>query len=80
MAFAEDLGDYFRVSADARDLNYAKYFEKGDQRLTKTTHGEDYNSNNTTRLDIKGMQELLLELDFMQRIAKGEHTFTDDIR
>jgi len=78
MACAEDMGDYFRVPPDARDLNYAKYFEQGDQRLTQTTHGEDYNSHNTTRLDIKGMQELLLKLDFMQRIARGERAVPED--
>lgn len=73
MACAEDMGDYFRVPADSRDLNYAKFVEKGEQRLTQTLHGEDYNSHNTQRLDIEGMKHLLLKLDFMQRIARGEH-------
>lgn len=72
MACAEDMGDYFRVPADSRDLNYGKYVDQGQQRLTQTAHGEDYNSHNTQRLDVAGMQKLLLKLEGMQRIAKGE--------
>ena len=72
MACAEDMGDYFRVPADSRDLNYGKYVDQGQQRLTQTAHGEDYNSHNTQRLDVVGMQKLLLKLEGMQRIAKGE--------
>ena len=78
MACAEDLGDYFRVPPDARDLNYAKFVEQGEQRMTQSTHGEDYNSHNTTRLDLEGMKALLLKLDFMQRIALGEHAMAQD--
>lgn len=78
MACAEDLGVYYRVAPDARDLNYAKYFEQGNQRLTQTAHGEDYNSHNTTRLDVEGMKRLLLRLDFMQRIARGEQAVPED--
>ena len=72
MACAEDMGDYFRVPADSRDLNYGKYVDQGQQRLTQTAHEEDYNSHNTQRLDVAGMQKLLLKLEGMQRIAKGE--------
>ena len=72
MACAEDQGDYYRVPPDGRDLNYAKYVEEGEQRITRSTHGEDYNSHNTTRLDVDGMKKLLLKLDFMRRIARGE--------
>lgn len=72
MACAEDQGDYYRVPPDGRDLNYAKYVEEGEQRITRSTHGEDYNSHNTTRLDVEGMKTLLLKLDFMRRIARGE--------
>ena len=72
MACAEDLGDYFRVPPDARDLNYAKFVDEGEQRLTQSLHGEDYNSHNTTRLDVEGMKALLLKLNFMQRVARGE--------
>jgi UDP-glucose 4-epimerase len=72
MACAHDLGNYFRVPPDARDLNYAKFVDQGEQRLTASLHGEDYNSHNTTRLDVEGMKALLLKLDFMQRIVRGE--------
>ena len=78
MACAEDMGDYFRVPPDTRDLNYAKFVEQGEQRITQSTHGEDYNSHNTTRLDVAGMKTLLLKLDFMQRIARGEHAAAQD--
>ena len=72
MACAEDMGDYFRVPADSRDLNYGKYVDQGQQRLTQTAHGEDYNSHNTQRLDVAGMRQLLLKLEGMQRLARGE--------
>jgi UDP-N-acetylglucosamine 4,6-dehydratase/5-epimerase len=78
MACAEDMGDYFRIPPDTRDLNYAKFVEQGEQRITQSTHGEDYNSHNTTRLDVAGMKALLLKLDFMQRIARGEHAAAQD--
>ena len=58
MAKSEDLGDYYRVSADNRDLNYDKYFSKGDNSTIK----EEYNSNNTNRLNIDQMKKLLLKL------------------
>ncbi len=78
LAYAEDMGDYFRIPPDARDLNYAKFVEEGELRITQSTHGEDYNSHNTTRLDVSGMKALLLKLDFMQRIARGEHVVAED--
>jgi UDP-N-acetylglucosamine 4,6-dehydratase/5-epimerase len=78
MACAEDMGEYFRVPPDGRDLNYAKFVEQGEQRITQSTHGEDYNSHNTTRLDVAGMKILLLKLDFMQRIARGEHALAEE--
>jgi UDP-N-acetylglucosamine 4,6-dehydratase/5-epimerase len=78
MACAEDRGDYFRVPPDARDLNYSKFVEQGEQRMTQSTHGEDYNSHNTTRLDVTGMKALLLKLDFMQRIARGEQAVAEE--
>ncbi|MCK0505745.1 polysaccharide biosynthesis protein [Aromatoleum anaerobium] len=77
-ACAEDRGDYFRVPPDGRDLNYAKFVEEGEQRITQALHGEEYNSHNTTRLDVEGMKTLLLKLDFMQRIARGEHADPQD--
>ncbi|MEK9802022.1 MAG: polysaccharide biosynthesis protein, partial [Curvibacter sp.] len=78
MACAEDLGGYFRVPPDGRDLNYAKFVEEGERRLTQSSHGEDYNSHNTTRLDVAGMKALLLKLDFMQRIVRGEAAVAED--
>jgi UDP-glucose 4-epimerase len=78
MACAEDMGDYFRVPPDARDLNYAKYTEAGDRRITQCTHEEDYNSHNTNRLDVRGMKDLLLKLEFMQRIVRGEAAIAED--
>jgi UDP-N-acetylglucosamine 4,6-dehydratase/5-epimerase len=74
-ASAEDLGEYFRIPPDSRDLNYAKFVEQGEQRITR---GEDYNSHNTRRLDVEGMKQLLLKLEFMQRIARGEPATPED--
>jgi len=65
---AEDLGGYFRVSADTRDLNYAKYFEEGEQILSQE---QDYTSENTERLDVDGMVELLMKLDYINDELKA---------
>jgi len=78
MACAHDLGGYFRVPPDGRDLNYAKFVEQGEQRRTQSSHMEEYNSHNTTRLDVDGMKSLLLKLDFMRRIAGGETVLIED--
>jgi len=78
MACAEDQGDYYRVPPDGRDLNYAKFVEVGEKRITQSLHGEDYNSHNTTRLDVESMKKLLLKLDLMQRITRGEATAAQD--
>lgn len=78
MINAEDMGEYFRVSPDGRDLNYSKYFDEGELKLTQTTLGEDYNSHNTTRLDVDGMKALLLKLEFMQKISRGEYAAAED--
>ncbi|WP_434557971.1 polysaccharide biosynthesis protein [Pseudomonas sp. Z5-35] len=75
MACAEDRGNYFRVPPDLRDLNYAKFVEQGETKISRT---EDYNSHNTERLDVKGMQELLLKLDFMRAIQRGEHAMPEE--
>jgi UDP-N-acetylglucosamine 4,6-dehydratase/5-epimerase len=69
MAAAENLGKYYRVPPDLRDLNYSKYVEEGDMQVSATT---EYNSHNTTQLNIIGMQELLMKLKFMQFILRGE--------
>tara|TARA_B100000700_G_C15040272_1_gene854969 strand:- start:231 stop:1268 length:1038 start_codon:yes stop_codon:yes gene_type:complete len=68
MFVAEDQGRYFRVPADNRDLNYSKFFDKGDCDLSKV---DDYNSHNTERLDVEGMKQLLRKLDFMCEIESG---------
>ena len=78
MACAVDLRGYYRVPPDSRDLNYAKFVEVGERRLTQSSHGEDYNSHNTTRLDVAGMKALLLKLDFMHRIMRGEPAVAED--
>ena len=70
MAAAEDLGGYYRVPPDLRDLNYGKFVEQGEVKISEAS---DYNSHNTTRLDVAGMQALLLKLRFMEAIARGEH-------
>lgn len=63
MAKAEDMGRYYRIPADTRDLNYDKYFTQGNGSLTSI---EDYHSHNTTRLDVEGMKKELLRLRFIQ--------------
>jgi UDP-glucose 4-epimerase len=78
MATAQDLPGYFRVPPDGRDLNYTKFFEVGEEKMTRSTHGEDYNSHNTQRLDVAGMKQLLLKLDFMQRVTRGEPVHLED--
>ncbi|MCA0978727.1 polysaccharide biosynthesis protein [Qipengyuania flava] len=70
MAAAEDLGEYYRIPPDLRDLNYDKYFEKGEVRISEA---EDYNSQNTTRLDVTGMQALLQKLSFTRAAMRGEY-------
>ncbi|WP_163371580.1 polysaccharide biosynthesis protein [Endozoicomonas acroporae] len=75
MLAAEDQGEYYRIPADNRDLNYEKYFDEGSRELSGV---EDYNSHNTEQLDVKGMKKLLLKLDFMQKIAAGEQAQPDE--
>lgn len=75
MACAEDLGGYFRVPPDLRDLNYAKFVEVGEEKISRT---EDYNSHNTERLGVAGMQSLLLKLEFMQAIVRGEYVSPEE--
>jgi UDP-glucose 4-epimerase len=63
MAKSEDMGNYFRIPADNRDLNYDKYFVEGKQEIAKA---EDYHSHNTKRLDVEGMKKLLMKLPIIQ--------------
>jgi UDP-N-acetylglucosamine 4,6-dehydratase/5-epimerase len=69
MVQAEDLGAYYRVPADVRDLNYASYFTEGKPELSLL---QDYNSHNTWRLDLDGMMEILLKLECVQQAMQGE--------
>lgn len=72
---AEDMGNYYRVPPDLRDLNYGKFVEQGE---TEISAAEDYNSHNTERLDVEGMKQLLLRLSFMQAIARGEYAHPEE--
>jgi len=74
MVCARDLGGYYCVPPDLRDLNYDKFVEQGEIRISDAV---DYNSHNTTRLDIPGMKALLLKLSFMQAITRGEYVQPD---
>lgn len=68
MFVAQEQGEYFRVPADNRDLNYSKFFEEGESDLSKV---EDYNSHNTDRLTVEQMKQLLRKLDFIREIEAG---------
>lgn len=69
MAKAEDTGEYFRIPCDTRDLNYDKFFVEGNEEVSKI---EDYHSHNTKRLDVEGMKQLLLKLEFIQEDLKNK--------
>ncbi|WP_299626068.1 polysaccharide biosynthesis protein [uncultured Tenacibaculum sp.] len=60
---SEDMGDYYRIPADNRDLNYANYFSEGEIDMNSI---EDYHSHNTERLDVEGMKKMLLKLEFIK--------------
>jgi len=64
IARAEDMGRYYRIPTDNRDLNYKKYFVEGEQRISAL---DDYTSHNTDRLDVPGVKELLLKLEYIRR-------------
>jgi len=68
MAHAEDLGDYYRITANNRDLNYKNYFIVGEQKISVA---EDYNSINTESLNVEQIKEKLLTLDLVQEELKG---------
>ena len=68
MAKAEDMGRYYRIPADNRDLNYKKYFVEGEQRINEL---DDYTSHNTSRLNVAGIKELLLKLDYVQEALRA---------
>lgn len=63
MAKSEDMGNYYRIPCDTRDLNYDKFFVEGEEKISQN---EDYHSHNTSRLDVEGMKQLLLKLDMIR--------------
>ncbi|MAD91460.1 MAG: UDP-glucose 4-epimerase [Gammaproteobacteria bacterium] len=71
MVAAKDLGDYYCVPPDLRDLNYSKFVEAGEVKISNAV---DYNSHNTTRLDVAGMQKLLMKLDFIKDAVNSNYS------
>jgi UDP-glucose 4-epimerase len=63
MAKAEDMGEYYRIPSDNRDLNYAQYFSEGTEKIS---HLDDYTSHNTERLNVEQLKQMLLQLDFIK--------------
>lgn len=74
MSAATDLGGYYRIPPDTRDLNYAKYFVEGEASISEA---QDYNSHNTTRLDLEATKDLLMTLPFMQAAVRGDPVSPD---
>lgn len=68
MIKAEDMGDFYRIPADNRDLNYDQYFSEGEEAISAI---EDYNSHNTEQQDVEGMKKLLKSLPIVQEMIKG---------
>ena len=78
MLRAEDMGDYYRIPCDTRDLNYDKFFIEGNEEMSRL---EDYHSHNTRRLDVEGMKELLMKLRFIREdLGLVEHIKSREIR
>ena len=69
MVKAEDMGDYFKIPADTRDLNYNKFFTEGTEAVSQT---DEYTSHNTQRLNVEGTKELLLTLSFIRQDVLSE--------
>ena len=73
MSKAIDMGEYYRVPCDTRDLNYDKYFVEGNEDMARV---DDYHSHNTRRLDVEGMKQLLLKLQFIREdLGLVSHSF-----
>lgn len=75
MALAEDLGSYFRIPPDLRDLNYNNFVEKGEAKISKAI---DYNSHNSPQLSMQDLEVLLMKLSFIQSIRRGEDIRIED--
>lgn len=69
MLKAEDMGDFYRIPADNRDLNYAQFFSEGEQDVSRI---DDYHSHNTVQLDVEGMKQLLFKLPLIRKEIFGE--------
>lgn len=74
MVTAQDMGEYYRILPDLRDLNYEKYVERGEPRIALSS---DYNSHNTQILNVEEMKKLLLKLEFVREIAEGRMAFPE---
>lgn len=70
MEKAEDMGDFYRIPADNRDLNYAQYFSEGDRDVSKI---EDYHSHNTVQQNVEGIKALLMKLPLIRKDILGEN-------
>jgi UDP-glucose 4-epimerase len=70
MAKSIDMGNYYRIPCDGRDLNYDKYFVEGEEEIS---HIEDYHSHNTRQMNVDEMKELLLKLPLIRRDILGEN-------
>lgn len=75
MVAAQDMGGYYRVPPDLRDLNYSKFVEQGEVKISEAV---EYHSHNTTRLDVVRMQELLMKLRFTQATLRGEQVEAEE--
>jgi len=69
MVISQDLGNYYRIPADNRDLNYSAFFDKGELKISDST---EYTSHNTERLDLDSTKKMLMKLKFIQAISRGE--------
>ena len=70
MAKAEDMGDFYRIAADNRDLNYAKYFSEGEEDIVKI---EDYHSHNADQQGVEGLKKLISTLPLIRKEIFGEN-------
>ena len=68
MAHAQDMGRYYRIPADTRDLNYDKYYSSGEDSIS---NAQDFTSHNAQRLDVEGVKNLLLALDYIKQRLNG---------
>jgi len=77
MISAEDMGDFYRIPSDNRDLNYAQYFSEGEKGIDEVM---DYNSHNTSREDVEGMKKLLSKLPLIKKEVFGEDILQSNLK